>query len=73
MTWPMHPADEFEAFSALIAAGKGIQDVAAHFGVSVLTAQRRLKLAALLIARVPAPVELFGAVAISWAVLLLNP
>ena len=43
---PMHPADEFEAFSALIAEGKGVEDVAARFGVSVLTVQRRLKLAA---------------------------
>ena len=45
MTYPMHPADEFEAFSTLIAEGKGVEDVAARFGVSVLTVQRRLKLA----------------------------
>ena len=43
----MHPADEFEAFQALMAEGKGVEDVAARFGVSVLTVQRRLKLAAL--------------------------
>ncbi len=43
----MHPADEFEAFKTLIAEGKGIEDVAARFGVSVLTVQRRLKLSAL--------------------------
>jgi ParB family chromosome partitioning protein len=43
----MHPADEFEAFKALIDEGKGIEDVAARFGVSALTVQRRLKLAAL--------------------------
>lgn len=43
----MHPADEFEAFRALIDAGKGVEDVAARFGVSVLTVQRRLKLSAL--------------------------
>ena len=42
----LHPADEFEAFNALIAEGKGVQDVAARFGVSALTVQRRLKLAA---------------------------
>jgi len=42
----MHPADEFEAFNTLIAEGKGVEDVAARFGVSVLTVQRRLKLAA---------------------------
>ena len=44
---PMHPADEFEAFKALIDEGKGFEDVAARFGVSVLTVQRRLKLSAL--------------------------
>jgi ParB family transcriptional regulator, chromosome partitioning protein len=43
----MHPADEFDAFKALIDGGKGVEDVAARFGVSVLTVQRRLKLAAL--------------------------
>lgn len=42
----MHPADEFQAFKALIDEGKGIEDVAARFGVSVLTVQRRLKLSA---------------------------
>jgi ParB family chromosome partitioning protein len=43
----MHPADEFEAFKALIDEGKGVEDVAVRFGVSVLTVQRRLKLSAL--------------------------
>ncbi len=43
----MHPADEFEAFKALIDEGKGVEDVAARFGISVLTVQRRLKLSAL--------------------------
>ncbi|WP_425258946.1 ParB/RepB/Spo0J family partition protein [Rubrivivax sp. RP6-9] len=43
----MHPADEFEAFKALIDEGQGVEDVAARFGVSVLTVQRRLKLSAL--------------------------
>jgi ParB family chromosome partitioning protein len=43
---PMHPADEFEAFKALVEEGKGIEDVSAAFGVSLLTVQRRLKLAA---------------------------
>jgi len=42
----LHPADEFEAFKALIDEGKGIEDVATRFGVSVLTVQRRLKLSA---------------------------
>lgn len=44
---PLHPADEFDAFKAMIDEGKGIEDVAARFGVSVLTVQRRLKLATL--------------------------
>lgn len=43
---PVHPADEFEAFKALVDEGKGIEDVAVAFGVSLLTVQRRLKLAA---------------------------
>ena len=43
---PMHPADEFEAFKALVDEGRGIDDVAARFGVSPLVVQRRLKLAA---------------------------
>ena len=42
----LHPADEFDAFKALIDEGKGIEDVAARFGVSPLTVQRRLKLSA---------------------------
>jgi ParB family chromosome partitioning protein len=42
----LHPADEFEAFKALIDEGKGIEDVATRFGVSVLTVHRRLKLSA---------------------------
>lgn len=44
---PLHPADEFDAFKAMIDEGKGIEDVAARFGVSPLAVQRRLKLAAL--------------------------
>ena len=44
---PLHPADEFDAFKAMINEGRGIEDVAARFGVSPLTVQRRLKLAAL--------------------------
>ncbi|WP_326406526.1 ParB/RepB/Spo0J family partition protein [Methylibium sp.] len=43
----LHPADEFDAFKAMIDEGKGVEDVAARFGVSVLTVQRRLKLSAL--------------------------
>jgi ParB family chromosome partitioning protein len=42
---PMHPADEFVAFKKLLDEGKGIEDVAAAFGISALVVQRRLKLA----------------------------
>lgn len=42
---PMHPADEFEAFKRMHAAGAPIEDIAAAFGVSTLVVQRRLKLA----------------------------
>lgn len=41
----MHPADQFEAFAALVKEGRPIEDIAADFGVSPLTVQRRLKLA----------------------------
>jgi ParB family chromosome partitioning protein len=43
----LHPGDVFESFKAMVDAGKGIEDVAARFGVSALTVQRRLKLSAL--------------------------
>lgn len=43
----MHPADEFEAFDALVQQGRSVEDVAARFGVSPMVVQRRLKLAAL--------------------------
>lgn len=41
----MHAADQFEAFAALIAEGRPIEDIAADFGVTPLVVQRRLKLA----------------------------
>lgn len=41
----MHPADQFEAFKALVESGLPIEDVAARFGVTPLVVQRRLKLA----------------------------
>ncbi len=44
---PMHPADEFEAFKAMVDEGRSIEDVAARFGVEPLTVRRRLRLAAL--------------------------
>ena len=40
----MHPADQFEAFRALIDNGAGIADVAARFGVSESLVARRMKL-----------------------------
>lgn len=43
---PMHPADQFEAFRALIETGAGIEDVAARFGVTPTFVRQRLKLAA---------------------------
>ncbi len=41
----MHPADQFEAFAALVAEGRPIEDIAADFSVPPLVVQRRLKLA----------------------------
>lgn len=41
----MHPADQFEAFAALVAEGRAVEDIAADFGVTPLVVQRRLKLA----------------------------
>lgn len=41
----MHPADQFGAFSDLVAEGRPIEDIAADFGVTPLVVQRRLKLA----------------------------
>ncbi|MGB3288224.1 MAG: ParB/RepB/Spo0J family partition protein [Burkholderiaceae bacterium] len=41
----MHPADQFEAFAALVTEGRPIEDIAADFSVSPLVVQRRLKLA----------------------------
>ena len=41
----MHPADEFEAFRALIDDGASIPDVAARFGYSESTVEKRLRLA----------------------------
>jgi ParB family chromosome partitioning protein len=46
MRQAMHPADQFEAFKALIDAGHGIEDIAARFGVPPTVVRQRLKLAA---------------------------
>jgi ParB family chromosome partitioning protein len=41
----MHPADQFDAFATLVDEGKSAEDIAAEFGVSVDTVQKRLRLA----------------------------
>lgn len=41
---PMHPADQYVAFAALLAEGKGVEDVAARFGVTPAIVTRRMKL-----------------------------
>lgn len=41
----LNPADEFEAFQALIANGAHEEDIAARFGCGVTTVRKRLKLA----------------------------
>lgn len=41
---PMHPADQFEAFRALIDEGATVTDVAARFGLSEHAVSQRLKL-----------------------------
>ncbi|MDH0056474.1 ParB/Srx family N-terminal domain-containing protein [Stutzerimonas stutzeri] len=41
----MHPADQFEAFAALVKEGRHVEDIAADFGVTTLVVQRRLRLA----------------------------
>jgi ParB family chromosome partitioning protein len=42
---PMSVADMVVAFDAMVKEGKGVEEIAVAFGVSVLTVQRRLKLA----------------------------
>lgn len=41
----MHPADQFEAFKALVDDGIPVEDVAARFGVTALVVRQRMKLA----------------------------
>jgi ParB family chromosome partitioning protein len=41
---PMHPADQFEAFRAIIDSGATVTDVAARFGISEGIVTKRLKL-----------------------------
>ena len=42
---PLHPADQFDAFSKLHGQGLGIEDIAARFGIAPTTVRQRLKLA----------------------------
>src|SRR5262249_33286626 len=42
---PMPPADQFDAFAALAASGKGPEEIAARFGCSPTVVRQRLKLA----------------------------
>jgi ParB family chromosome partitioning protein len=41
---PMHSADRYVAFAALLAEGKSVEDVAARFGVTPAIVTRRMKL-----------------------------
>jgi ParB family chromosome partitioning protein len=41
----MHPADQFAAFHALAESGRGVEDIAARFGVTASVVRQRLKLA----------------------------
>lgn len=41
----MHPADQFDAFKKLIDDGRGVDDVAAQYGVTPAVVHQRLKLA----------------------------
>jgi ParB family transcriptional regulator, chromosome partitioning protein len=41
---PMHPADQYEAFKALVDQGKGPQEIAGRFGCSAAVVKQRLKL-----------------------------
>lgn len=43
---PLHPADQFEAFAALVGEGLSTDDIAARFGVTPTFVLQRLKLAA---------------------------
>jgi ParB family chromosome partitioning protein len=43
----MHPADEFEAFSALVDAGSSIESISERFGCTAKHVEQRLKLAKL--------------------------
>lgn len=61
----MHPADQLVAFKALVEEGQSAGQIAAAFGVSELTVQRRLRLASL----APQFIELYRAGGIQMDVL----
>jgi ParB/RepB/Spo0J family partition protein len=42
---PMHPADQFEAFKALVDQGKGVEEIAARFNVTATVVAQRMRLA----------------------------
>ncbi|WP_084267430.1 ParB/RepB/Spo0J family partition protein [Azohydromonas lata] len=42
---PLHGADQFDAFAALVELGKTVSQIADGWGISTLTVERRLKLA----------------------------
>ncbi|WP_162782107.1 ParB/RepB/Spo0J family partition protein [Arenimonas caeni] len=42
---PLHPADQFEAFRAMVVAGKSVTEIAAHFSIGEVVVRQRLKLA----------------------------
>ncbi|MFK8050309.1 MAG: ParB/RepB/Spo0J family partition protein [Halioglobus sp.] len=41
---PMHPADEYIAFAKMLGQGRGLEDVAAAFGVTRSVVEKRIKL-----------------------------
>lgn len=52
----LHPLDQFRAFSALVEAGLGEEDIAARFFVSVSTVRQRLRLASV----APSLLDVYG-------------
>jgi ParB family transcriptional regulator, chromosome partitioning protein len=40
----MHPADQFEAFAALVVEGRPVENIAVDFGVTPLVVERRMRL-----------------------------
>jgi ParB family chromosome partitioning protein len=40
----MHPADQLEAFAALVVEGRPVEEIAVDFGVTPLVVERRMRL-----------------------------